>query len=380
MSRVPQLVAFADRDPSNPILLCDLLDELLSEGRVDDALARLRAVPPALGELAAVRFRLARCALMRADYPTAASELETLLDGMPEAPPAIRHDLAYAQLALGRLDEALQTLAPVREQDAGADAVHVLRARILYRQKRYEAAFEALQPVAAGEWQAEANGLRAMLLLDMGESERAATLAELALEVDPVQHEAALVRGTVALWRQEIEPAAATFEQVLARHPDSGRASLGLGQVRMLRGDLGHARGLLERAVAAMPEHIGSWHALAWCQLLMGDLAGAHHGFERAFAIDRTFGETHGGLALVHALRGERHAAEEAIKRATRLDPSGRTARYARSVLLLDEGRVEEAQRVVDGLLQLAPGQFGPAGAVPADFIYRLRELVRPKG
>jgi hypothetical protein len=45
----------------------------------------------------------------------------------------------------------------------------------------------------------------------MGESERAATLAELALEVDPVQHEAALVRGTVALWRQEIEPAAATF-------------------------------------------------------------------------------------------------------------------------------------------------------------------------
>lgn len=380
MSRVSQLQAFADRDPSNPILLCDLLDELLSEGRVDDALARLLAAPPAVRDLAAVRFRCARCALMRGDYAAAASELEAVLDGMPEVPSGVRHDLAYAQLALGRLDEALQTLAPVSEQDTGADAVFVLKARILYRQKHYEAAFEALAPIVAGERLAEARGLRALLLLDMGEGERAATVAQLALEVDPAQHEAALVRGTVALWHQDVEPAAATFEQVLAQHPDSGRALLGLGQTRMLGGDLSHARTLLERAAAAMPDHIGTWHALAWCQLLAGDLAGAHHSFERAFAIDRTFGETHGGLALVHALRGERQAAEEAIKRATRLDPAGRTARYARSVLLLDEGRQDEAQRVIDGILQSAPGQPGPGNAVPTDFIYRLRELVRPRG
>lgn len=378
MSRVSQLQAFADRDPSNPILLCDLLDELLSVGRVDNALARLQAAPPTVRDLAAVRFRGARCALMHGDYAAAASELEAVLDGMPEVPPGVRHDLAYAQLALGRLDEALQTLAPVSEQDA--DAVLVLKARILYRQKHYEAAFETLAPIAAGERLAEARGLRALLLLDMGEGERAATLAQLALEVDPTQHEAALVRGTVALWHQDIEPAAATFEQVLAQHPDSGRALLGLGQVRMLGGDLSHARTLLERAAAAMPDHIGSWHALAWCQLMAGDLAGAHHSFERAFAIDRTFGETHGGLALVHALRGERQAAEEAIKRATRLDPAGRTARYACSVLLLDEGRQDEAQRVIDAILQPAPGQPGPGNAVPADFIYRLRELVRPRG
>jgi Flp pilus assembly protein TadD len=109
---------------------------------------------------------------------------------------------------------------------------------------------------------------------------------------------------------------------------------------------------------------------------LEGDLAGAAHSFERAFAIDRTFGETHGGLALVHALRGDRLAAEESIKRATRLDPQGVSARYARSVLLLDEGRSEDAQTIVDGILQ-SPGH---AMAVPADFIFRLRELVRPRG
>lgn len=380
MSRVPQLQAFADRDPSNPILLCDLLDELLSEGRVGDALARLQAAPAAMGELAAVRFRRARCALMQGDYPGAASELETLLDGMPEAPPGVRHDLAYAQLALGRLDEAWRTLAPVHAQEADAEAALVLKARILYRQKHYEAAFEVLASVMAGERLAEARGLQALLLLDMGETARAGAMAMQALEIDPQQHEAALVRGTVALWQQDIEAATTTFAQVLAQHPDSGRALLGQGQVGMLRGDLTGACGVLERAAAAMPEHIGTWHALAWCQLLMGDLAGAQRSFERAFAIDRTFGETHGGLALVHALRGERQAAEEAIKRAMRLDPASRTARYARSVLLLDEGRPEEAQKVIDGILRLEPGQPGPAHALPADFVYRLRELVRPKG
>ena len=48
MSRVSRLELYADKDPSNPVLLCDLLDELLTEDRVDDALVRLRAAPAGL--------------------------------------------------------------------------------------------------------------------------------------------------------------------------------------------------------------------------------------------------------------------------------------------------------------------------------------------
>jgi Tfp pilus assembly protein PilF len=144
----------------------------------------------------------------------------------------------------------------------------------------------------------------------------------------------------------------------------------------MLLGDVPSARSLLERAATTMPDHIGTWHALAWCQLLEGDLAGAKHSFDKAFALDRTFGETHGGFALVHALRSERKEAEESIKRAMRLDPQGRAARYAQSVLLLDEGRVDEARKLVDGIVARTPGK----AAVPADFIFKLRDLVRPRG
>jgi tetratricopeptide (TPR) repeat protein len=234
-----------------------------------------------------------------------------------------------------------------------------------------------LAPVTSGPRLAEALGLRALLQLDMGEGQVAAAMATQALALDPDQHEAGLALGTLALWQQRIDESLVLFQHVLARQPQSGRALLGLGQNWMLRGDVAAARAALERATQVMPGHIGSWHALAWCQLIEGDLAGAKHSFDRAFAIDRTFGETHGGFALVHALRGERAEAEESIKRATRLSPEGATARYAQSLLLLDEGKVERAQAIVDGIVAKPAGH---AVVVPVDFIYRLRELMRPKG
>jgi Tfp pilus assembly protein PilF len=165
------------------------------------------------------------------------------------------------------------------------------------------------------------------------------------------------------------------FERAVASQPNSGRAWLGLAQNQMVRSDVPQARRLLERAIQYMPGNIAAWHALAWCQLMEGDLAGAKQSFEKAYALDRTFGETHGGFALVHALRAERKEAEESIKRALRLDPQGRGARYAQSVLLMDEGQIDKARAVVDRILAGTPGGV----EVPADFIFRLRELVRPK-
>ena len=376
MNRASQLSALADRDPANPILLCDLLDELLSAGLVDETVARITNAPPALRELPGVRFREARCALLHGDAKAAIDLLKPLLASMKDVPPGVVHDLAYAQFSQGRADEAMQTLAHAHEQGDDAVALALLKARIFHHQRQYDSALEVLAPIQAGTRLSEVQGLRALLLLDMGDTARASAEAEHALRADPDQHEAGIVRGTVALWSQRLQESTAAFERVLANHPESGRAWLGLGQDLMLRGDVPAARALLVRASIQMPDHIGTWHALAWCQLLEGDLAGAKHSFDKAFALDRTFGETHGGFALVHALRGERKEAEESVKRAMRLDPQGRSARYAQSVLLFDEGRVDEARAITDGILARTPG----AGAVPADFIFRLREIVRPRG
>lgn len=377
MNKVAQLEAFAKQDSSNPVLLCDLVDELLMSGQVDAALRHMTSSDAELRAMPSIRFRQARCAMQLQDFATAVAILQPLAAESFGVPAGVMHDLAYAQFALGSPDDALETLSNVSADGDDAVAVALLMARVLYHQKHYAAALDALAPIHDGARLAEVLGLRAMLHLDNGESVLAADEAIKARRLDPDQFEACVVSGTVALWDRRIDDAQATFERVLISHPNSGRALLGLGENWMLRGDIPTARAVLERAAAEMPEHIGTWHALAWCQLMEGDLSGAKHSFDRAFAIDRTFGETHGGFALVHALRGEREAAMESIKRATRLDPAGPTARYAQSVLLLDEGQPEAAERIVDGILSSSAGR---GAGMPKDFVFRLRELVRPKG
>lgn len=375
MSRVPQLSAFADRDPYNPVLLCDLVDELLMAGAVDEALACLNKTPVVVREFPAVRFREARCALMQGDATAAIALLTPLAANVKDAPIGVVHDLAYAQFVAGLPEKALETLAEVRAAEDDNAAISLLRARILHRQQQLGEALDALAHIKSGARLPEVQGVRSLLWLDLGDCERAAAEADAALKSDPDQHEAGLVSGTLALRTQRLQESALAFERVLAHYGDSGRAWLGLGQNLMLRGDIPAARSLLERATNAMPGHIGTWHTLAWCQLLGGDLVGAKRSFDKAFALDRTFGETHGGFALVHALRSERKEAEDSIKRAMRLDPQGHCARYAESVLLLDEGRKDEACALIDGILTHASG----ANAIPADFIFRLRDLVRPR-
>jgi tetratricopeptide (TPR) repeat protein len=376
VSRVASLEAYADRDPSNADLLCELLDQLLIEGQVARARQRLGQLAHPLRSLPGVVFREARCALMDGDFATVEGLLQPLVTAMRPAPAGLCHDLALAQFRLGKLDDALRVLSLAgAEDDDTFAAIALLKARILFHQQLIADAMAALDSVGANHRGAEFHGLRALLLLDSGDTAQAAQAAAHALAQDPAQFDAMLVSATLALSERRDDVAVPMFQQLIAAQPSAGRAYLGLGEGLMLRGDIVAARAVLDRAVVYMPEHIGTWHAIAWCQLLQGNLDGAQQSFDAAFTLDRTFGETHGGRALIHALRGEREAAGEAIKRALRLDPNGRSARYAQSVLLLDEGREAEAQAIIQSLTASSANLREP---ITAEFVYTLRDLVRP--
>jgi tetratricopeptide (TPR) repeat protein len=376
MSRVASLEALADRDPTNPDLLCDLLDSLVLEGRVQRAREWLERAPQALRAMPGVVFRDARLALVEGDLPKVIALLSPLVSALQPAPAGLCHDLAYAQFTQGEPDEALRTLSRASAVE-GDDVISIalLTARIWHRQQRIREALALLDGLHDQTRQAEIDGLRALLLLDHGQVSDAAREAFRALSLDPAQFEAGLVSGSLALSARR-EDAIPTFQRLVAMRPNAGRAYLGLGEGLMMSGDIVAAAAVLDRAVTYMPDHIGTWHALAWCQLLQGKLDDAQRSFDQAFALDRTFGETHGGRALIHALRGEREAASESIKRALRLDPQGRNARYAQSVLLLDEGREAEAQSIIQDLV--ASPQAGRPLVSP-DFVNTLRDLLRPK-
>jgi Tfp pilus assembly protein PilF len=138
----------------------------------------------------------------------------------------------------------------------------------------------------------------------------------------------------------------------------------------MLRNDLPKARTILEHAVKAMPDHIGTWHALAWTELLMGDVNAAEKSYQSAYDLDRNFADSHGGLALIAALRGNTEKADHSVKLALKLNPQCPTALYAKSILLTDAGKTEEAEQLMTGLMAGTPL---PANASIAEFARNLR-------
>lgn len=374
MTRIERLAAFHRKDPNNPALAGDLLDALLAAGRIEQARDMFASFPAALRADCRLRFREARCALLGGRLPEAAEILEAL-EQTPVEGPVLRHDLAFVQMMMGRIDAASKTLEPVLNDPAAPAAVYVLHARLLHWRGDYAGGLLAIdEALTRSPGDGNARGVQALLLLDQGDRTAARAAAEAAASQGSPQPEASIVLGTLALWEQRLEEAEACFTKVLAYQPQSGRALLGAGQLQMLRGSITTARSTLERAVTNMPDHIGSWHALAWCQLLEGDLAAAQSSYAKALALDRSFGETHGGFAIIHALRGETADAEAEIKRARRLDPDGRSAVYARALLYLAEGREAEAKRMVAPLLATTTSREDPL-----EILKRLRRRMQGK-
>lgn len=370
MDRVTQLEGFLNQDPANRALALDYVDALVTAGRVDDARHFLEEAPLAWLVEPAFLFRVSRCALATADYAAAVEPLRTMLS-LGEEHVGVRHDLAYALLAMADLAAAEDVLAPLVPQAVAVPEVGILHARVLQHRFAYDDAALILEAVVAeNPDNASAWGLLAMIEVDRVRPDVARFAAGMALALEPAQPDALTAVGTLALWTHDAEASYAVFAQLLATQPHHGRALAGAGEALLLRGDVEAAQPLLARATAAMPGHLGTWHARAWANLLAGDVETASRCFDAALDKDRNFGETHGGLALVHVLRGEQEQGRQAIRVALRLDASGRNARYAQSLLWRAEGREREAEAMVDGIL--AEVGIDTAGR-PTDFIARLQ-------
>ena len=348
---VARLRGYLAADSGNTQLACDLVDALFACGDFVDADTSIAALPDAAQTASGIRFRRARCALVLGRHAEAAQVLRALIaDGHENV--ALWHDLAFAQLCMRQTRDAAATIAAAQVR-FGADAeLAVVSARVALMDGDFVRANAALDTaLGLAPEHPTALGLRALVLLDSGESDAAMEVALACLAHYPDQHEALLVAGTVALWRQDLASAHRFYQHALARHPNSGRALSGYGQLLMLRNELPAAIAQLEHAVVAMPDHIGTWHALAWAQLLQGQLDAAETSCRQAYALDDNFADSHGGLALIDALKGRTQLAEQSVKRALRLNAQCVTALYAKTLLLSDSGRTEAADTLLSGLI-----------------------------
>lgn len=319
-------------------------------------------------------YLLADCAelsLAAGKVPEAISFLERALALRP-GEPALRYNLAYALMLLGRPAEAKEQLLPIASQMPQA-ALLLVRAHH-HLGELPEALALAEAHAAAHPDSAEACGQLAMLHLDANDFDKARAWAEKGLALPGGSPEAYCTAGFVALGDEQEGRASELLDKALELNPRSGRAWAGKGLAAMFEGDLAAAEIALQRAVEHLPGHIGTWHALAWCQILRGELDAAEASLRKAYELDRSFGETHGALAVLQILRGAGSGARRRAETALRLDPASFAGRYAK---LLLEAKDERARN--EGVRAILASQRTLSGGTLLDLAAR-RAASRPAG
>ena len=347
-ARLERLRGLLEQDPANKGLLAECADVALELGLATQAHGWIeRALERAPGD-PYLGARLASVKLALGDAKGALELLEPLAKAHPDST-ALRYNLGYALVHVGRYAEAKDALSGVVEQsDAPAGARPVLARALHYLGEVKPAIEQVLKHVGAHPGDAAAAGMLALLYLDAADFAESRRWSEKALALQPLNLDALLASGSVALGDEDEVRATEIFERAAKASPKNGRAWLGLGLAQMMKFDVAGARQHFEQALANMPEHIGTWHALAWAQIMAQDFAGAQASFERAMAIDHNFGETHGGLGALAAFQGRWEEARQHAKRALALDPQSFSGRLVQVLELQRSGRPELAREIVE--------------------------------
>lgn len=359
--RLDQLLSYLEQDADNNSLLLDITDlclQLNDERAEEFCLRTIELVP----NNPRARFLHSTLCLQQGDYPQASTLLQQLLDDGIDNP-GIRYNLALSLGYSGKMLEIADLLQPLMEQHLGEiPHASILYARSLYHRGEVEQARAALTAhIQRHPQSSEAIGLLAMLYLDLGDEETAASMAKHALSIDSANHEANITLASVELNQYKFASAEQQFDAILQSHPNSGRSWLGIGLVAMAQNRPADAENALQNCVTHMEAHLGSWNALGWAQLVQRKMSEAESTFRTAIERNRTFGDSHGGLACVLALDGDFEEAEHEKKLALRLDPNSYAGRFAEVLLLQRGNKTAESQLNLEALFNAPLNEDGPS-------------------
>ncbi len=189
------------------------------------------------------------------------------------------------------------------------------------------------------------------------ESPTASPVAATPVAVDPDKR-----KGLQALEQGRLAAAKRLLGRAHRRHPDDGEITGALGLVRLRQGDHGKAAALFRQATQQDADNRSKWQSLEntarfWQLLRLADAAEAKRDYPQAArliaqALRIDPGNAHGLAALAHVrvLQQQEAAAEDLFRRALRRQADNGTALRGLLGLLIDQGRLDEAGRFIDGL------------------------------
>lgn len=353
---LPRYENFVKADPRNPLLWISLGDLYHQCGRTDEAQACFEKALIHAPHNDVAKSRLAATLITQHRFAEAERWLAVLAYGAADPDPVILHNLGLTQFYQRRFQEASDTFQAAETAGLTAPDNAKYLTYALHHLGDTGAALHHAERWLAAEPGPANRGYVALLHMDHGDMDKAYQHAAQVLEEQPDSTDAAVVMGTWLVEQQEIDKAIVHFQHITEREPENPRGWLGLGLICMYNQQHGDAVRHIERALTFMPDNTGTLVVLGWANLMRQNLTAAEKVFRHAIALDHNFGEAHGGLAVALVLQNRIDAAQSEIKIATRLDPQGFGAVYARSIALKCQGKGEQATRMLSKLLQRSPG------------------------
>ncbi|MGE0719673.1 MAG: tetratricopeptide repeat protein [Alphaproteobacteria bacterium] len=290
-------------------------------GRLGDAMAGYRAILARRPDHVPAMHHLGVAALAAGEREEAEKALRAAARAAPRDA-AVRYDHGHALAALGRLDDAAATWA-----EAGRIAPRM----------------------------ADAHANRGAALAALGHFTPAADAFRDALRADPNHRLAAVGIADMLLRAGRIEEAISAADRARVRLGPIADVATVKALALRAKGDRIAAAQLLEQAVATEPGHAGAWGALGLARLDGGDAEGAAAALARAEALDPTTAETPFNRATAERARDRLGAAIAALERALARRPGFPAAELNLAYLLLEQGRVAEADQAFDSMLAVDP-------------------------
>lgn len=340
-----------ESDPNNLHLISEAADLAQSLAKLEEAIVlcdKGLSIEPTSTRLLSVK----ALSLLSSGNSDEALKLFEILNQQEPQSPVIRYNLAYCLALKQAPAAALNLLSDAIDHYANLPQMTHLQIRMLYEVEELDQAIDiAKQALEINQADGKVHELLSSLYIDNNDFSAAETHAALALQSNPAFALAHTSMGTAALSKQDDLRALQHFDQALQLNQKNGRAWLGKAMTFMMQNKLQEAEQSFNTAIEHIPQHLGTYQALAWCYISQGNLLKAEQTVKKALEIDDTFSENHGTLAVLAVMQGQLHLAQTEMQIALRLDRTSFSGNYARALIAQANGNTDEANQIIDNIL-----------------------------
>jgi tetratricopeptide (TPR) repeat protein len=305
------------------------------------------------------------------DLEGAVTEYREFLKMHPEAT-AIHSNLGAALAGLGRYEEAVPEYKIALKQSPSMVGARLNLALAYYKMGQIQDSAVQLDKVHA---QDPANQQAALLLGDcylrMGQDTEVIRVLAPEEKKNPDDLAIAYLLGTALIHEKRVEEGQVLVDRIL-RNGDSAEAHLMMGSAKMNVQDFAGARDEFGKAVA-LNSNLPDAHGLyANALMLTGDSDLSAKEFKVELAVDPFNFEANLQLGAMERINQNYEQAHKYFDRALETRPGDPGVRYQLALIALDEGKPEDARKILEALVEESP-QFTEAHVSLSLVYYRLK-------